>query len=252
MSESDRAIEPARRLPAELSFGRPKGEQLQEILEGYIASLEPGTMLPSERLMAERFGVARMTVRSELERLASKGLIYRLQGRGTFVAEAKITQSVMLSSFSEDMRARGMSPGSRVLSQEVVAASDIVASNLEVAPGSAVVRIERVRTADGEPMALERAFLPSRTFPGLEDEDLTGVSLYEVLDRRYGVPVHTAVQRIGSVTLDDEEADMLGTPGGQAAFLIQRVTRASDEAVIEYVRSLYRGDRYEVHTRLER
>ncbi len=193
-----------------------------------------------------------MTVRSELERLGSKGVIYRLQGRGTLVAEAKITQSVMLSSFSEDMRARGMTPGSQVLSQEVVAASDIVASNLEVAPDSAVVRIERVRTADGTPMALEHAFLPSRRFPGLEDEDLSGVSLYEVLERRYEVPVHTAVQRIGSVALDDEEAELLGTPGGQSAFLIQRVTRASDEAVIEYVRSLYRGDRYEVHTRLER
>ena len=101
-------------------------------------------------------------------------------------------------------------------------------------------------------MAFERAFLPSRRFPGLEDEDLSGVSLYEVLERRYEVPVRTAVQPIGSVTLDDEEADLLGTPGGQAAFLILRVTRASDEAVIEYVRSLYRGDRYEVHTRLER
>jgi GntR family transcriptional regulator len=252
MSDGNPALEPALHLPRELTFGRPKGEQLQEILEGYIASLEPGTMLPSERLMAERFGVARMTVRSELERLASKGLIYRLQGRGTFVAEAKITQSVMLSSFSEDMRARGMTPGSQVLSQEVVAASDIVASNLEVAPESNVVRIERVRTADGEPMALERAFLPSRRFPGLEDEDLAGVSLYELLERRHGVPVHTASQRIGTVALDDEEAELLGTPAGQAAFLIQRVTRASDEGVIEYVRSLYRGDRYEVHTRLRR
>ncbi len=139
-----------------------------------------------------------------------------------------------------------------MLSREVVGASDIVASNLEVAPDTAVVRIERVRTADGTPMAFERAFLPSRRFPGLEDEDLSGVSLYEVLERRYEVPVRTAVQRIGSVTLDDEEADLLGTPGGQAAFLIQRVTRASDEAVIEYVSALYRGDRYEVHTRLER
>jgi GntR family transcriptional regulator len=168
------------------------------------------------------------------------------------VAEAKITQSVMLSSFSEDMRARGMTPGSQVLSQEIVSASDIVASNLELAPDARVVRIERVRTADGEPMALERAFLPSRRFVGLEDEDLSGVSLYEVLENRYGVPVHTAVQRIGAVALDDEEAELLGTPAGQAAFLIQRVTRASDEAVIEYVRSLYRGDRYEIHTHLAR
>lgn len=252
MPDGDFSIESDVRLPAQLSYERPKGEQLQEILEGYIASLAAGTMLPSERILAERFDVARMTVRSELERLESKGLIYRLQGRGTYVAEAKITQSVTLSSFSEDMRARGMSPGSRVLSQEVAPATDLVASNLEVAPESSVVRIERVRTADGEPMALERAFLPARRFVGLENENLSGLSLYEVLGRRFGVGVHTADERRAAVTLDEEEAGLLGTPAGQAAFLIQRVTRDEQGEVIEYVRSLYRGDRYETYTRLER
>jgi GntR family transcriptional regulator len=239
-------------LPEALSFERPKGEQLREILEGYIASLEPGTMLPSERVLADRFEVARMTVRNELERLAAAGIIYRLQGRGTFVAEAKIMHSETLSSFTEDMRARGMEAGSAVLAQELVPATEIVASNLELAPAATVVLIERVRTADGEPMAIERAFLPAARFPGLERVNVEGVSLYEVLRDRFGVAVHHADQRTSVVDLDADEAALLHVNVGLPAFLIQRVTRAADDSVIEYVRSVYRGDRYEVHARLRR
>jgi GntR family transcriptional regulator len=252
MEDKSRAAAAGSELPDGLSFERPKGEQLREILEGYIASLEAGTMLPSERLLAERFGVARMTVRNELERLAAAGFIYRLQGRGTFVAEEKIVQSETLSSFSEDMRARGMAPGSRVLSQERTRATEIVASNLELAPGADVVLIERVRTADGEPMAIERAFLPAGRFPQLEREHLADVSLYEVLESKFGVAVHHADQLTSAVDLDDEEAALLNVPIAQPAFLIQRVTRDANDSVIEYVRSVYRGDRYEIHARLHR
>lgn len=240
------------KLPETLSFERPKGQQLQEFLEEMLSSLDTGAMLPSERAIAERYGVARMTVRQELERLVAKGFIYRVQGRGTFVAEPKITQSERLTSFSEDMRARGMTPGSKVLSQAIEPASELISGVLGVDPGTPVMRIDRVRTADGEPMAYEHAFLPAARVPGLEDEDLEDASLYDLLAQRWGVELHDADQKVAAVTLSEAEAELLQVSAGQPAFLFQRITRDSGGRVVEYVRSLYRSDRYEVRTHMDR
>jgi len=239
-------------LPRKLSYTRPKGEQLQEILEGVIAALKPGALLPSERLLAERYGVARATVTQAVEGLVSRGLVYRVHGSGTFVAEPKFRQPLTLTSFTEDMRARGMTPGSVVRSQAVVPASEVVARHLALVPGSPVVHLERVRTADGEPMALERTHLPAQRLPGLESADLTDASLYGLLERRWGVRVADADQWASVVRLTGDEAALLQIDADAPALLFQRVTRDPAGTPVEYVRSLYRGDRYEVHTRLER
>src|SRR5262245_45633157 len=168
-------------LPPNLSNQRPKGEQLQEILEGFIANLEPGTRLPAERVLAKRYGVARATVTQAIDALAGKGLVYRVHGSGTFVAEPKFLQPETLTSFTEDMRAQSLVPGSLVLAQEVVAASALVARHLELVAGTPVVHVHRVRTADREPMAVERTYLPASRFPGLEKTDLADRSLYDAL-----------------------------------------------------------------------
>ena len=130
------------------------------------ASLGPGAELPSERLLAHHYGLARMTVRTEVDRLVTEGLVYRLHGRGSFVAERRVAQAMLLSSFSEDTRARGMTPGSVVRSQGLIEAGPFLAGSLEIAPGAPVTEIERVRTADGSPVALERAYLAAERFPG--------------------------------------------------------------------------------------
>ena len=242
---------PPEPLPA-LESKQRKREQLQEILEGIIASLEPGALLPSERLLMERYSVARGTVVQAIEALAARGLVYRVQGSGTFVAEPKFRQPLTLTSFTEDMRARGMTPGSVVRNQAIVPASEVVARHLALVPGTPVVHLERVRTADGEPMALERTHLPAQRLPGLEDADLTDTSLYELLERKWGVRVAEADQWASVVRVSDEEAALLHVSAEQPALLFQRVTRDPAGTPVEYVRSLYRGDRYEVHTRLER
>jgi GntR family transcriptional regulator len=239
-------------LPTRLSARRPKGEQLQEILEGVVGALDPGAVLPSERLLAQRYGVARATVTQAIDGLVSRGLVYRVHGSGTFVAEPKFRQPLTLTSFTEDMRARGMTPGSLVRSQAIVPASEVVARHLALVPGTLVVHLERVRTADGEPMALERTHLPAQRLPGLEDADLTDASLYELLERKWGVRVAEADQWASVVRLGEEEAALLHVSASQPALLFQRVTRDPAGTPVEYVRSLYRGDRYEVHTRLER
>ncbi|HEV8163596.1 MAG TPA: GntR family transcriptional regulator [Actinomycetota bacterium] len=239
-------------LPPRLSARRPKGEQLQEILEGVVGALDPGAVLPSERLLAQRYGVARATVTQAIDGLAARGLVYRVQGSGTFVAEPKFRQPLTLTSFTEDMRARGMTPGSVVRGQAIVPASEVVARHLALVPGTPVVHLERVRTADGEPMALERTHLPAQRLPGLEDADLTDTSLYELLERKWGVRVAEADQWASVVRVSEEEAALLHVSAEQPALLFQRVTRDPAGTPVEYVRSLYRGDRYEVHTRLER
>jgi GntR family transcriptional regulator len=242
---------PPEPLPA-LEPEQHKREQLQEILESIIASLEPGALLPSERLLMERYSVARGTVVQAIEALVARGLVYRVQGSGTFVAEPKFRQPLTLTSFTEDMRARGMTPGSIVRSQAVVPASEVVARHLALVPGTPVVHLERVRTADGEPMALERTHLPAQRLPGLEEADLTDASLYELLERTWGVRVAEADQWASVVRLNEDEAALLHVSASQPALLFQRVTRDPTGTPVEYVRSLYRGDRYEVHTRLER
>jgi GntR family transcriptional regulator len=232
-------------LPANLPAGL-KGAQLQEILEGYVASLEPGSPLPSERDMAERFGVARMTVRLQLERLGHRGLVYRQRGRGTFVAERRLAHTEHLTSFTEDMRARGLVAGARLMEAGTVRASKALAAQLEVSTGSQVVRIQRVRTADEEPMAVEVTNLPSRRFPGLARQDLTTGSLYDLLAHRYAVTIQEAVQRVTVAALEPGEARLLEADAGQPAFRIERTTRDADGVVIEFASSIYRGDRYEV------
>src|SRR6185312_6104946 len=171
-------VSPRAELPRQLSRRSPKGEQLRAILEDLIDALAPGDPLPSERELAERYDVARMTVRAEITALAAEGRVERVQGRGTFVAEARVAQAAALSSFTEDMRARGLKPGSEVLGQGVEPADDLVARRLGLDPGTDVVRVRRVRSADGEPMALEEAFLPADRFGALAGEDLRGASLF--------------------------------------------------------------------------
>jgi GntR family transcriptional regulator len=233
-------------LPASLPADRPKGEALREILEGLVASLGPGAELPSERVLAEHFGLARMTVRTEIDRLVTEGLVYRLHGRGTFVAEPRVAQAVLFSSFSEDMRARGMTPGSVVRSRELIEAGPFLARTLEVAAGAPVAEFERVRTADGEPLALERVYLSAERFPGIEEADLEHASLFELLAERYDTSLSGADQRVVAVAIEAEEAPLLGVDEGVPGLRFHTLARDARGVPAYYATSLFRGDRYEI------
>jgi GntR family transcriptional regulator len=239
-------------LPPRLPAGLAKGRALREILEALAVSLGPGAALPSERLLAQHYGLARMTVRSELDRLVTEGLVYRLHGRGTFVAERRVAQAMALSSFSEDMRARGMTPGSIVRSQELIEAGPFLAGSLEVAPGAPLAEIERVRTADGDPVALERAYLPTERFPGIEQADLSEGSLFGLLESRYQLILADADQRVVAVTIEPGEADLLQVAEGAPGLRFHTLARGRDGTPAYFASSLYRGDRYEIELRQTR
>jgi GntR family transcriptional regulator len=239
-------------IPRRLSGRSPKGTQLRSILEELIGTLRPGDPQPSERELAERYDLARMTVRAEITRLAAEGLVERVQGRGTFVAEPRVAQAAALSSFTEDMKARGLVAGSRVLGPDTMAADAVVARGLDVAPGTPVVRLRRVRTADGDPMALEEAFLDAGRFPDLAETDLEGASLFDVLEHRFGVRFPTADQRVVAVEIVGEDANLLHVAPGRAGLKFHTILLDEDERPLAYAWSLFRGDRYEIRLRQER
>lgn len=245
-----------RRLPTQLSRGTStgKGQQLRDMLVELIDSLPPGALLPGERVLAERYGLARMTVRQQVEALVAAGRLTRVPGRGTFVTEPKFVQTEQMSSFSRDMLARGMTPGSRLLSRRVVPADLETAARLEIADGDPVVHIVRIRLADDEPMAVERTNLPCHRFPGLESLPMADTSLYGLLSAHYGCQPTSAEQRISAVAVEAADARRLGVPARSPAFLIERVARDNMGHVVEFGRSLYRGDRYDVlmHVGIER
>jgi len=235
-------------LPAELLAGRPKGDQLRELLVGVIGGMAPGAMLPSERVLAERLQLARGTVRQEIEQLVAEGLLYRRPGHGTFVADAKFLQSSALTSFTQDMRARGLTPGARLVSVEVTAATPQQANQLGVARATAVIQITRVRTAGGVPIALERALLSALRFPGLDEVDWTDRSLYQLLAERWGVRRIASERRVSAVLPRRHEATLLQIATTQPCFAIEGTSQDPD-GVVECGRSLYRADRYDLFIR---
>ena len=239
-------------LPSRLPRGAPKGQALRAILEDLLGALPPGAALPSERELAERYGLARMTVRNEIERLTTEGSVYRLHGRGTFVAEPRIAQAGALTSFTEDMLGRGHVPGSTVTSSEVVAADGFLAATLEVKPGDSCFRLDRVRTADGRPMALEQVHIPLERFEGIEGIDFADASLFEILEDRFGIAFGNAEQRVVAVGIDPDQAPLLGVPAGAPGLRFDTVTRDRDGTPVLYAVSLYPGDRYEIALRQTR
>lgn len=224
------------------------GERLGHEL---IDALRAHDRLPGERELAGRFGVSRMTLRRALDELEVAGRIYRLRGAGTFVAEPTVTKELTLTSFSEDMRARGLEPGSRVLEQRERPAGAEVGRDLGLSPVEPVAFVRRVRLAGRAPMCLEEVVLPARLVGGLLDAPLEG-SLYEALRERHGIEIVRADQQIRATVLDPEDAELLEVPPLSPALDVERVAFDQRGRPVERTRSLYRADRYAFHHALTR
>ncbi|MEN2982270.1 MAG: GntR family transcriptional regulator [Thermus sp.] len=209
-------------------------ERLKEgILRGQY-----GQNLPPERALAEAFGVSRDSVRKALDLLEEEGLVIRRQGSGTYVARRATFRNRLLG-FSEEMRALGLVPASRLLRWDQGPANPEEAMALGLSPGEGVLRLLRLRLADGEPMALERASLPLWAL-----EEAPEGSLYQALEARGLRPVR-ALQRLRAVAAR-EEARLLEVEPGSPLLYLERVSYLADGRPIEYVRSWYRADRYEL------
>lgn len=226
--------------------GPAKQRQVRERLQRLVAELSPGEPLPAERDLARELGVARMTLRRAVDVLVAEGRLIRRQGAGTFVAASKVTQRLSATSFSADMRARGLRPGSRTLAARRYPAGMMLATLLDVPPQSEVLHVRRLRLADEVPMAVEDLHVPVDVAPGLTGEDLEGTSFYELLGTRFGNPVVAGTQTVEPALVAAEDAALLELEPGAPVFLFERTSRVADGRVAEFVRSVYRGDRYRI------
>jgi GntR family transcriptional regulator len=227
--------------PAYLRLRRALRQQVEDGLLG------PGQSLPSERDLAEQLGLSRVTVRKALAGLVENGVLVQRQGAGTFVAERIVKPLSKMTSFSEDLKARGLNPRSVFLERSVGEVTPDEAMALNLSPGSLVVRLHRLRYAGTEPLAVERSAIPQSI---LRDPDKVMDSLYEALEVLGCRPVR-ALQRLRAVNLNAAQAKLLQLPVGSAALAVERRSFLEDGRLVEFTSSWYRGDAYDFVAELQ-
>jgi len=228
----------------ETSRQYPKYYVVKGHLAEMLAALAPGQALPPERTLAENFSTSRTTIRQALHELTIEGRLVRVHGRGTFAALPKVAQPLQLTSYTEDMRRQGLASRSKLLSVGYVNADDELARRLEVRRRGRVLRIERLRIASDEPMAIEATHLDASRFPGLAKKLGGSVSLYALLANEYGVHLAQAEETIQTVPAPPKAAELLETNVGYPMLLLSRHSRDTEGRPVEFALSFYRGDRY--------
>lgn len=233
----------------------PLYSQVEAVLAEEIAGgvLQVGEQLPTETRLMERFGVSRITVRRAVQNLAVRGLVEIRRGKGTFVAARRITQELTeLSGFVEDMEAVGRRATARLVGTETVAAGKTVARELGLVAGERVVRIRRVRLADGVPVSFDETWLPFEIGSKIVTEDLEVQPIFTLLEQRYATPLLDAEYRLEAVAATAEVAGALGVEAGAPIFRIERTSYTTGGRPVDYERLHYRGDLIRFVTRLAR
>lgn len=220
--------------------------QIEEAIKGRIdkGELTEGEMIPSEREYAESYGISRMTVRQAITNLVNDGYLTRRKGKGTFVANKKIEQKLIgLTSFTEDMLARGLAPSTKLLDFQLNEADEKTASRLGIRTGDTIYEFQRVRLADQIPMAFETTYLSADLIKGLNPEIVQG-SLYQYVEEELGLSIDYATQELEASVAREAECEVLGIAKGSPVLFIRRYSYLSNGQPLELVQSIYRGDRY--------
>ena len=201
--------------------------------------LKPGDKIASERELSETLKVSRITTRLAIQELLKNGLIYREQGRGTFIAESKMRNVQGFTSFTENMTKLGMKPGSQILLQEVVPAEEALAQSLHINSGEPALHLVRLRTVDDRPVAIHYAYLPLNICEGLESEPLADKSLFTVLKQKYNVYPAWTEAVVEAATALPEEARLLGLKPGEPVLIVRGTTFSESFDIVENVRTIY-------------
>ncbi len=228
-----------------------KRDRVRDFLLDFIADKRPGEAIPSERDLCKELGVSRPTLRAAIDDLVRSGLLVREHGRGTFTGPHRVTQALAATAggsfYAPPAEGHWLS---RILEFGLAPAGPQLATRLRLAPADAVLRVVRLRIVDDEPMAIERIQLPGALVEGLVPADMESGSFYRLLRERFGVDVRSAVQTIEATVTDETEAELLGVPQHFPALGVERTTRDAEGRIVEFVRSIYRGDRYRVTSEL--
>jgi GntR family transcriptional regulator len=232
----------------------PTGEDVRRRLIGMVerGTLQPGQKLGAERELAIKLGVSRSTLRQALASLEAAGVVRRVPGRGggTFIASAKVERDLSrIVGVPTLLRDQGFTAGSRVVSVGVATAGADAAEALGIAAEDFVVDLVRIRLADGVPISLEHAMFPAELVPGLPERDLAG-SIYELIDREYGLRPEEAIEHIEVTAAGPLEASILGVRPGDPVLSVTRTTRDAKGVVFEYSHDLFRADRTRISVRV--
>ena len=234
------------------SFGKqtplPKYYQLREALREQIELLQADQLIPSESELCQIYGVSRITVRKALNDLVHQGLLYTVQGKGTFVSPHKfrVLWAQETAGFHADMTQRGFSVTVRVLEQKLVPADERVAAELDLRRGDRVVKIVRLRFVDHEPFDIATNYLPASLFPGLENEDLTNASLYALMRTKYGVQLNHGTRLAEAAHCSAEEARLLHVKTAVPLLVMHSTMYDVQGRPVEHGVAKQRGDRAQV------
>lgn len=227
---------------------KPRGAiylEIKDSLERRIREGEIpfGAKLPSERELALEYGVNRATIRRAIEALMEEGLLFRIWGKGTFVAEPKIfyTRNFLLG-FTESMLRQGLRPGAKLIKIETLNANKKLAERMKLSIGEKVYHLIRVRTVNDIPIAIENSYHPYKYCPGFENCDLEG-SIYFLLKEKFNIEVFRAEESIEPTIANEFEAKVLNILPGTPLLLLERVTFTKENIIVEYAKDLYRGDK---------
>ncbi len=230
--------------------------QLKEVLEAKIESdeWEPGDKLPSESELCDAFEVSRTVVRQALQEMEYEGLIYRRKGKGSFVAEPKIAESLAqkLTGFYQDMVARGKKPVTKVLEFKEQSAGPKISNFLGLDKDDNVYKITRLRFIDSEPIVLVTTYLPKSLCPKLGEADLANKSLYAYLEDQCGIVLSHGRRTIEAVAATEEEASLLDVETGSPLIMLDSVSFLEDGTPVEYYHAVHRGDRSRFEVELVR
>lgn len=238
-----------------LHSGKPRHEQISDWLREQIQEhvFAVHAQIPSESQLTERFDVSRITVRRALQTLENEGLIYRRQGLGSFVADTRVRQGlVRLTDFVEDMTQAGLAAASTILHFDQEPASADIAKRLQVPEGQVIFRLDRLRLADGAPVAFDRTWM-SVFYAGLLDgHDLEQRTIYSILESQYGITIERGRYRIEAVNAQADIAESLAVPPGRALLMIERTSFIQEDKRLYFQRRYYRSDRVAYELELER
>jgi GntR family transcriptional regulator len=234
----------------------PKYYQLASILRQQIDNGEwqPRQPIPSERQLEVLYNVSRTTIREAIDYLTRQGYLYREHGRGTFVSPPKLQKALMeLTSFSEDLLKRGIRPGQIIREISTVIPPASILQRLELAPGTPMLKLERIRLGNDVPIGLQTSFLVLEPGQGITRAEMEEAgSLYKLLQEKFHIIPSEADETLEVTVATKEEAELLQIEEGAPLLLSERVLFAQNRRPVEYVKILYRGDRYRYYVRLTR